>query len=343
MNRYELNMRSNVARNLVKLAGGGFPSLSNKSHMTRLEKDILDKGSARSTEIAKSVNRFLKDLQMSGAWTKITWDIRAKIEEEKASYGKSRFALTDNEVTKAKNWDSRNPKKNAISSTKVAAIRDWLTHIGCFVKFYAVNLTENERYFSIVDFLTARPGNDQDLQTRKKGIVPEPAQTLLGKYNLLRPSLHDRETYMRVVIDFKSSQVGCKSYELSMTTQRNGTEIKSFGQGFCFYANGCFQLTGRYQVEIGNRHTSCIDSYVLHDDSNNAELDGIWIATYIGDRRPLCVPVAVFSEEKFPELSKLPQHGRIHALPNQVKFRLDNASTYLCRPPTLFDGFDDLI
>ncbi len=298
--------------------------------MTRLDKDLFYARNATSENISKAIQRFLRDIKTSTYYPNLSPDVRAKLDPEPGRYAKPLDLITPNEIVKAKNWNVNNPQSSMISAVKISAIRDWLTHMRCYVKFHSVELTEDERYFSVVDFLTHSHDPNRDLQQRKKAVVPDEQKALDGGYYIFRPSLHDPKKYVRPKVNFKWNSVGRHSYELRLEVKRGNSNIGGVGHGYYFHTNGCFQLTGRYDIYFDGAPNTIIDHYVLHDDTNNAELDGIWSAIFLGKREPRVAPVALFRDRSFPEYEDLPEQGDLTSLPKEILARINQADSYYC-------------
>lgn len=338
MNRYEEVLRQNISRNLLRLSSNGFEEPIKKSFLTGPEKALVYKSQLSASEISGCVNRFGRLALSDGFAThaRLTPDVHQKFKKVLEQQASTRNGLrvelvSPNEILKAKNWDPKNPQKNHISFAKIALIRDWLNGIQYYKKYYSVQLDEDERFYSVVDFLTRRHSDSEDLQTRKKHITIENGRELEGDYWLFRRSLSDPSYYVKATIAFSVNNAGRQSYTLSGRLFRGDTEMESIGEGYCLYSMNCFMLTGRYSLTLNNQTMSVIDHYVLHDDFDNSVLEGIWNTIYLSDKQPRSVPVALFQKSKNNDYAEIRSKGRFDELPKEISKRLRKARKYMTK------------
>lgn len=331
MNRYETVLRKNVAANLLRLSSKGFDSTLNKSALTTFEKRLTYMSYLKTADIAEAVNRFFSYSQNTAQWKKITADAKEKIHPKDRDKAGRQILVSQNEITKAKNWNSETPTKNLISSAKISLIRDWLSKIENYQKYYSVALDLDERFFSVIDFLTEDKGPEVDLQKRKSEIVANSSQMISGRYTLIRRSLNNKEMFVKCNFKFSANAIGRHSYEYSGSILRNDTRLDVRGEGFCLYSSACFTLTGRYTVSVENRGATMIDHYVLHDDADNSVIEGIWNTIYIGQREPRAVPVVLLKTADYAFLADIPNFGQFKKLPDVVTRRLRRAKSYFLK------------
>lgn len=328
MNRYEENLRKNVARNLLRLTIEGLESDIDKSKMTRPDKN-LQYGRLTAKKIAAAVTRFITDAEEHRRyWSDITPDVKKRLPREKHQKTQPLSRITETEVTKSKNWDtSKTTPGSMISSVKISAIRDWLTSIDSFKKYFSVELTDDERYYSIVDFLTNNHGNATDLQKRRTIVSPGENRTLRGEYLLIRQSLRDSSEYIVVNMYFNSLPAGGQTYQSRAKISRDQKLYDAIGHGFCFYTIGCFVLTGKYETHFNANQMTTIDHFVLHDDGDNNVLDGNWSTIDHAYNEPRAIRVVLFNNQSqlYSEIKKLEPRGRILNLPQGVQDRLNNS------------------
>lgn len=345
MNRYETVLRRNVAMNLVKLSSQGFPVAVNKSNLTNFEKRFTYKDSLKTKEIATLINRYswevMSDVRTPSFAGHMSADVLQKLlqqkemqDQQQAIRGSRRRAefsynmISGNEITKAKNWKFEEPTESKIAPYKVALIRDWLTRIDFYVEYYAVALDEDERYYSVVDFLTQDRDSNRNLQEHMPSVSPPDGHVLKGDYHLFRRSLNHKDAYVKAAISFEKSPVGRHSYKTKAQLNRGDMSFEATADGFYFYTGNCFMLTGRYSVFIDGKTRTMIDHYVLHDDSNNAQLEGIWNTIYLGTNEPRAIAIALFRTQDHNELHDLPNTGAFSDLPSAVRARLKKAKAY---------------